>query len=474
MEQETAIRMDEIDIYTILKDLLRNLLLIILSMMIALMGIRTYKNIVYEPEYTANTTLAVMAKGNTDGSVYSSLSTASSMAEVFTEVFQSDILKEKVEEAIGSKIPENTKIVSELIPETNLLVLKVTSEDPQSAYRILQEILKNYRNVSDYIFGNAVLEVMMDPEVPVGPSNVFQTSRLDKLGMLGAAALMTALIVLMSILRSTVKTSKAAKRHLEGECLVTLPFEEKNKTIKSKLQKTNKAVLLSSPVIGFEYEEGCHRLASRLEYKAGKQKKKVILVTSVAENEGKSTVAVNLAMALARRNKKVLLIDMDFAKPALYKLMQCKIEKNQGFVAYLNGECDLNSAVSFDKKNQIYTVLNRQHVEDAQKCLETRRFAMFIAKAKEKFDYIILDSAPVSAGTDTEYQQKYAEASVLVVRKDRVRITDINDTVELLKEGQTEFLGYVLNGFRETHLGSAGRYGYGKYGNYNRVSKTGE
>ena len=83
MERETSIRMDEINLRTILKDLIWNLPFVILAILIVLMGIRTYRNIAYEPEYTASTTLAVIAKGNAEGNAYSSLSTANSMAEVF-------------------------------------------------------------------------------------------------------------------------------------------------------------------------------------------------------------------------------------------------------------------------------------------------------------------------------------------------------------------------------------------------------
>lgn len=376
MKRETTIRMDELNFRTILKDILKNAVFIILAVMIAVMGIRTYKNIVYVPEYTANATLAVMAKGNASNDTYSSLSTASSMAEVFSEVFQSDVMKEKIEEDLGS-IPADTAIKSSLIPETNLLVLSVTAKDPQAAYRILQSILENYPDVSDYIFGNAVLEVVMDPEVPVGPSNALNTSKLEKLGILGAAGLIIALTIIFSILRDTIKTSRSAKRYLEGECLAVLPYETKNKTLKSKIKKINKAVLLNNPVIGFEYEEGCHRLASRLEFKTRTDEEKIILVTSVAENEGKSTVAINLAMALARKNKRVLLVDMDFPKPAVYKLLDQKVNKKRSLLNFLNGGIALRDVVQYDAQKRIYTILNSQSSEEIHKYLTPRCMGSF-------------------------------------------------------------------------------------------------
>lgn len=473
MDKDKAFRYDEINPYIILRDLFIHLPFVILAVLTVFMGVRTYKNIVYKPEYTAKATLAVMAKGNADGSVYSSLSTASSMAEVFTEVFQSDIMREKVEEETGQK-QVNAEIKAELIPETNLLVLRVTAKDPQSAYRILQAVLNNYRDISDYVFGNAVLEVIKEPEVPVAPSNAFNASKFNKIGALGAVALTAGLIVLFSVLRSTVKTTAAGKRNLEGECLAVLPYEEKNRTLKTKLNNTNKAVLLTNPVISFNYEEECHRLASYLDYKANKSNKKVILVTSVAENEGKSTISANLAIALAMRNKKVFLIDADFKKPALYKLLESKTEKDEGLLAFLKGEADPDNIVQYDKEKQIFTMLNSTSENDVQKYFANNRFEAFLNKAKEICDYIILDSAPISTGTDTEYLEEYADASVLVIRKDRVAIADLNDAIEQLKDGKAEFLGYILNGFKE-FASSQKSYGYGKYDNrYNMTNKTEE
>lgn len=220
--------------------------------------------------------------------------------------------------------------------------------------------------------------------------------------------------------------------------------------------------MLTSPVISFGYEEECNRLASRLEHRTGKKEQKVILITSVAENEGKSTVAVNLAMAMARRNKKVLLVDMDFAKPALYKVLESKNEKNQKALALLKGEKSIKDVLQYDKETQIYTILNKTSVEDLQKYLCAGRLETLLAEMKEMFDYIIMDTAPVSAGTDTECLWEYTDASVLVIRKDKVRISDLNDIVEQLKESEAGFLGYVLNDFEKVN-GVQDKYGYGNY-----------
>ena len=461
MEEEQILHMDEINIRTVFRDLMKNLLIIILAACTALMGVRIYRNMVYVPQYTSSTTMAVMAKGNADGGAYSSLSTASSMAEVFTEVFQSDIMREKVAEAIG-EVPSGVSITPSLIQETNLLVLNVTANDPQTAYKVLQAVLDNYRYVSDYLFGNAVLEVIMDPQVPTAPSNYFNTTKLDAIAVLGSVVLVCGLIVVFSVFRKTVKTTKSARRNLEGKCLVTLPYEEKNRTFKEKLHKTNKGLILGSKVLNFEYEESCHELAAVVERMMRRKEKQTLLVTSVAENEGKSTVAVNMATALAKRNKRVLLVDMDFRKPALHKLVEKDIQHTKSFHELVKENAPLKSLVQFDKKQHIYVIMNGQSITDCQKSLDVKVLQRWLHEAEQHFDYVIVDSAPISAGTDTEYLKDFLECSLLVVRQDIVDIADINDTIEMLDDGKSEFLGYVLNAFH-----TSGKHRTGRYGQYN-------
>lgn len=471
MNQDSIIRMDEINIRTIIKDLIYNIPLLILAILTVIMGVRTYKNAVYQPKYTAKTTISVIAKGNADGNAYSSLNTATSMAEVFAEVFQSTVMKEKVEEVTG-KMPADTEIEAALIPETNLLELKVTTGDPQSSYRILQAILQNYRDVSDFLFGNAVLEVIQEPNVPVFPSNALDISKLIKLGIFGVVILLSGAIVACSVFRDTVKTEYAAKRNLEGRHMATIPYEQKNHTLRTKLLRTNKALLLNGQVVGFKYQESFNELAAKLEYKLNESDKNVLLVTSTAENEGKSTICVNLATALAARNKKVLLIDMDFGKPALYKLLESRPAENQQLVDLYKGKTSLSKLIQYDKKLNIYVIL-AGNTEDNNKCLNDAFMKAFIKAVKQAFDYVILDSAPISAGSDTEYLSEFSETSLLVAHQDMVPVAELNDMMELLKEGKSEFLGYVLNAFDTNNMGRSESYHYGRYSSVGR-STVGE
>lgn len=471
MEENAEIRLDEINWRVVLKDLVRNAWLFVLAYGIAVMGVGVYKNIVYTPEYTTSATMAVTVRGDANSSLYYSLSTANEIAEVYATILQEKITREKISEVVDT-ITDDIRISASVIPETNLLVLKVTGATSKGSYLAMQDILKNYHIVSDYIFGNAVVEVIMEPRVPFGPSNTLYTSRMKKLAAAVLIGLMGGLIVLSSVLRDTVKTTKAAKRRLEGECLAVFPHEEKNRTWKARIRQYYKGILLTSRLISFRFEESCHQLSSRLAYKLNKTGKKMVLVTSVAENEGKSTVAVNLAIALARRNKKVVIIDLDLLKPALYKLLESNPAEDHSLSDYLDGKAKKEDILFYDKVSGLYAVLNVKGVRQNKKYLNSERLQQLLEACKNEFDYVILDTAPMFSGTDAERLSEFVDTSILVARQDRVSISDLNDAMESLKESSSQFLGYVLNDFDESTGGRSGYgYGYG-YGYGKRSGKA--
>ena len=200
MDEMREFNLDEVSLFCVVRDILKNFWVLILAAGTAYLAVNGAAGLLYMPEYTATATMAVSAKGN-NSSVYSSLTMANQMAEVFSEVFDSNVLREKIAEDLGQETIKG-EISSSIIEETNLIVLDVTSVNPRQAYLIIQSAIENYDTVSDYLFSNAVLKMVQEPTVPVSPSNVPNFSRIQKLAMLGAIAGAGALIVLASAVYS--------------------------------------------------------------------------------------------------------------------------------------------------------------------------------------------------------------------------------------------------------------------------------
>lgn len=456
------IQMDDIDIRSIFSDLIKNIWVIVLAILAVRMGISGYYSLTYVPEYTSTATLAVTAKGSSSGS-YSSLTTAMNMADVFNQVFQSDALKKMIEEDIGESNIEGT-INSSIISQTNLITLTVTSDTPAHAYQMIQSALNNYANVSDYLFSNASLQMVKEPNVPYGPSNYMNYSRIEKLGSLAAIGLSAGAIILVSVLRPTVKRKGSARRQLDGRILGSIPFERKYKSIKEYLHKPKKSVLISSRLLSMPFTESNRKLATLIERHMARHKQKVLLVCAVAENEGKSSVASNIAIALAERHKKVLLIDCDLRKPALHRVFDIQKEVKYTLTEYINGQIDFDQ-IKFNVQPGLDVVCQLKGVNNTTKYILSDKMSEFINTCREQYDLIILDTPPMGVGADVEAILNYADTSILTVRQDWSDVGAINDFSDVLKQDDKEFMGFVLNAFHESVLveKSYGQYPYQNY-----------
>lgn len=455
-------QMDDIDIRSIFSDLIKNIWVIVLAILAVRMGISGYYSLTYVPEYTSTATLAVTAKGSSSGS-YSSLTTAMNMADVFSQVFQSDALKKMIEEDIGESNIEGT-IKSSIISETNLITLTVTSDTPAHAYQMIQSALDNYANVSDYLFSNASLQMVKEPNVPYGPSNYVNYSRIEKLGTLAAIGLSAGAIILVSILRPTVKRKGSARRQLDGRILGSIPFERKYKSIKEYLHKPKKSVLISSHLLSMPFTESNRKLATLIERHMARHRQKVLLVCSVAENEGKSSVASNIAIALAERHKKVLLVDCDLRKPALHRVFQIQKEVKNTFTEYLNGQVEFEQIICHVQEG-LDVICQLKGVNHSAKYILSEKMTEFINTCREQYDLIILDTPPMGVGADVEAILNYADTSIMTVRQDWSDVGAINDFSDVLKQNDKEFMGFVLNAFHESVLveKSYGQYPYQNY-----------
>ena len=459
MNEEVLFYFDEINIKSIIRDVFRHFWMILMAGISAILLVSGYQNIIYEAEYTSKATLVISAKGSGTGDSYANLTTTAEMAEVFSTVFSSTILKKRIVEEMDLQGEEFT-ISAQTIPETNLLVLSVTGKQPKVVYQAICGAIDHYADVSEYVFSNAVLDVMETPEVPIYPSNTISVRSYQKKAALAAAVLMGMFLVFMSVMRGTIKTEAAAQRRLKGTKLALVGHETKNRTWKSRIQKKNKAILITSPITTFVYVETVRKLAFRIYSEMKKKKQKILLVSSVEENEGKSTIASNIALAMAQSGKKVLLVDMDMRRPALYKIFDIKPKHEKGFWM---------EELKVSGQHTMYMYLNKKVIKNPAVFMKEKGIGTLLEQVRDKVDIIIIDSPPMNAVADAELVLSYADASILVVRKDWVHINDLNRAIDVLGKGDTECLGYVLNDYENRKPVSRGKdgyyydYGYGTY-----------
>ncbi len=442
------IRIDEINLRSVVIALIKNFWVAVILCVSVLLCLSAATKVFYKPKYTSSATFMVSAKDGTNA--YNSLTTTQSMASVFVEVFNSEILREKIEKQMGTEEFDGV-INTQIIPETNLLIVSVTSDTPETAFKGLNLIVENYHTISDYIFANAQLEVIKDPLVPIAPSNPLDMKKLKLLALALTAVLSIGGIVCLCAIRDTVQTPKAARRKVDSRLLRTIHHEERNKTLRSKFRKKNSAPLITNPLISKGFIEDNLSLCSAVEYHMRKHNQKVIMVTSAGENEGKSTVTANLALALAEKNKNVLLLDCDFRKPSLHKIFETTIPKNQAFSEYLARKTD-DPTPYLTKLDKYGITLGFSYANNksVSSLINNGKLSELIEEMRDKTDYIILDTPPMLAAADSEMLAQLTDTALLVVRTDYMHTVAVNDCLDNLRKCAPEVVGFVLNNYYKT------------------------
>ncbi len=425
----------------------------------------------YSPTYTTKATFIVSTKNG--GNAYSSLTTTQNLANVFKVVLNSSILKQQVAKEAGVSASDVT-INASVVSETNMLILTVKASTPRKAYLMMDSVIKNHRIVTDAVMGNAILDVLSYPTVPRYPDVGLDTRSTMKNMFIYSAIALAALFAILSFLRDDIKNESDVERKLDTKILTTVYHENKYKTFRSRLHKVKKSVLITDPTTSFAFLETYRKLRTKIEYHAKKNNIKSIMVTSVLENEGKSTVAANLALVLAQKYR-VLLIDADLRKPAIYKVLGQEVKGKTGLVEVLKEKKGLSDAVYFDRTFNLYLLIGSKLAVNSSELVATSHMKRVIKNAADQLDFVIIDTPPLSCAADAESIADMVDASVLVVQQTRAVAKDINDVIDALSSSSSELLGCVYNNVKKRLLPTGYvKKLYGDYSDYDDYRKYGE
>lgn len=462
---------------SLIKDLIRCSWAIVLAAIIAWMGIHVYEKSVYTPSYVSSAVLVVRSKVGISGA-YSNLTASAEMANIFTSVFKQNTMKKLAAENLGLESFDG-EITTSVSGSTNMLNISVRADDPELAFKLLTSILEVYPKVSDNVFTDAVINIISEPKMPTSAAN-YAIKTYRKHIILIAMMAEAAMVVLLSLLRETVKEEKGFDDKIDSKLLGIIYHERPHLSLKELLQKKKRALLINDAYSSLKFTEDYQKLATKLENINRNNDKKVITVTSVAENEGKSTVAVNLALALSNRGYKVALLDLDVHKPSLYKIFDFNDEIKNDFSDVLSSRIGLGNFRFFRyKKSDLLIAFNKKSHTSSAELFKGHYFEDCLSTLREQMDFIILDTPPTSVTADAITLSTYSDQTLLVIKTDCVPVRDINDTILSITDAGGRIEGCILNDvykpftlFGQMGADDRGAYGYSSYYGYSKYSKA--
>ncbi len=419
--------------------------------------------------YEAYASFSVSAGNPKDAaSTYNTRVSLNQLGKTFPFILESGALNTVVREKLGlASLP--VTISAEVVSDTSLFRISVSGEDPELCRQALDAVIENYPQVAQYVIGKTMLTMLDYSGTPVTPVNLVSRRSLvirgAKIGGLIYLAVLGALVVL----RRTVESENDLKGYTSLRCLASIPF-----VLLKKRSRKKKLLLINRTSVPPAFTEAFNLLRVRLLREMDRKGKKVLMLTSAGEREGKTTVSANLALCCAQKGFRVLLIDCDLRHPSVAACLGVTVEREIADV--LRGRLTVSEAIepcvgSLD----ILAGAVSLNAADIPKVLTTDAVEKLMEYAREHYDYIFVDTPPCGIIQDALAIAPACDAAVAVIRQDYLARTRILEVLNLLTDSNAGLIGCVING-ESGGVGSYGhgRYGYGSgYGAYGRYGRYG-
>lgn len=416
----------------------------------------------YVPQYIASATMAVRCIGS--DYEYVNAETAEQMAEVFPYIMKSGVLQDAIAKDMGlESMPGSVDMTVEM--GTNFFTVSANASDPQLSYDLLQAALRQYPEVAKFVIGQIEMEILDETGVPSDTGKAYVLRGSVRKGALTGAAIGIAIMGIYIITRRTVKSRKVLENVVNLEDLGSIPYVAQKKRKKKGI---NTAVNMMNVRVSQVYLEAIRKLRIKIMKEMEKNGFRSLLVTSSIPGEGKTTLATNLSIAIAKQGKHVILVDCDPRNPSVAVNMG-ESEEHAGIGEVLKQRIDLQEALTevIVPEGRLQVLYGGKPNSSVAKKLGTENMKQVVEQLEEQADIVILDTAPSELLADAAALAKYVDAALYVVKHDYAKKGQIRNGVQSLSMSGIKILGYVFNADRSKRGSSYGYgYGYKNYGSY--------
>ncbi|MCI6997571.1 MAG: CpsD/CapB family tyrosine-protein kinase [Eubacterium sp.] len=444
------------DLAYMIRRLKNNALVIILCAVISGVGTYIIMDNFLKDTYVASINLAVVPRDNvayklSDYNLLSALQRS-------INVLNSDILQDQIKKNDSSGMISGT-LNTQQVGTTNLLIMSASSDSAENAFRLLKAGIDNFPNLSSYLEQGYLIKSIAS----ISADNItivrVNAMKYCVMMLLGVLALGLGMTVVMAVFTEKIHNREQAEKLLDLNVLGTVCYVRK--------KRNQKGILINDKTIDTAFIEDIDKIANRICRKMDSLGKKTILITSVTENEGKSTVAVNLALSLAKHGKKIMLVDCDFRRPALAKLLEVNMDSKRNFQNYLNGDNTLKESMyMLDSYENLYCVLQKSSMNDPDKMLNGTMLNICFKDMEKYVDYVIVDTPPVAIVRDAEVIASSMEGILVVIKQDEIKADAVNDIVDIMEEAGAYVIGSIIGNYKS--ISRVGKNGYGKYYGYGK------
>ncbi|UXA14941.1 polysaccharide biosynthesis tyrosine autokinase [Mycobacterium sp. SMC-8] len=414
------------------------------------------------PEYAASTRLFVSTTaGSSLSDAYQGNRFSKERVVSYSQLIMGETLAQRTIDKLGldmkadelqSKVRAGSKV------DTVLIDVEVLDESPVRARDIANTLsdefvamVRELETPEDGASPDSRVVVEQRASIPESPV-IPKTSRNLAIGFALGVLLGMGLAVVRDFLDNTVKT-RADFEEISGTSLVgSIPMDkERRKNTAISFENVN------SPI-----SEAFRKLRTNLQFLAVDNPPRVIVFTSSMPHEGKSTTAINVALALAEADHTVVLVDGDLRRAMIHKYLD--LIGAVGFSTVLSGAATLGEALQKTRYSGLTVLAAGAVPPNPSELLGSQAARKLLAELREKFDYVIVDSTPLLAVTDAAVLAAGADGVLLMARYGQTKREQLTHAVSSLENVGAPLLGAVFTMVPARGGGAYSSYGY--YGTY--------
>ena len=481
---------NDIDILRVIKNLfkVKNVILIFIVGILFASASFAYSKFVLPELFTTSVSMYVNNENGryTSESVeMSALTTSRNLANSYVVILNNDAVMEKVgleiidlygiediknyfpideknnKKYIKAKYIKNCFNISP-VNETEILEVSATTTSPylsadlcNSMTRVAPEFLKRVIGAGSV---NAI-DVASVPDSKSSPNIAENTVK----GFLAGIFLVVVILFIKMLLDTKIRDTENFKDRFDYPVFGEIPFisldSENEKGKKGKKKKKGVMEIIANG--SFQTKEAYNTICNNLLVTMSMNDEKIIVISSPEMSDGKSTVSIKLSKAIANMGKKVLLMDLDLRRPSIHKKLN--ITSKYGIIDVMAKSTDFDGAIYKNFSENMDILLSGGISPNPSEILSSKRMKEILEEAKEKYDYIIIDSPPINLVTDSCIISKLAAGLMIVIKANENKIEDFRKTLDNIEISRSNLIGVVINGVDTSSTRYGKKYNY-KYG----------
>lgn len=438
--------------------------------------------------------------------------------EQYSEVINLDIQLKEAESSMLSHLKEQKSFLDKTKKSMEADIKKLTERHkqlPQMAFTLddLEYELENTRELyrdlsskhqeiliksSEMIEEVSIVRPALQPQWPINPPKIGATAAI---GTMVGLILGIVIAFVLETLDTSIGTIEDVENFLGVPVLGVIPLirpEDIRSTLAKKgdLEQTEESMEMNARLISHfapksNLAESFRALRTSIKFLVLEKNIKTLMVTSSTAREGKSTTMANMALTLAQIGSRVLLVDADLRKPMVNRVFG--IEKEPGLSDIILGNYDWHDTIKTVTDimmgrlgmedimtspgiDNLNIITAGTHAPNTTELVSSQRMSDFLNEAKEEFDVVLVDAAPVLQATDSVIISTKVDAVVLVYWAGKVQRGALKRSKTQLDNVKATTIGLVLNGLKpevSSDYKYYGYYSYYGYGDSGKEEKTG-